>query len=550
MWPEDGGTIGGFARTSILPSTMPVAVTFPGVYVEESPGGNHTITSVATATTAFAGRTCRGPVDEPVSLFSFGDYERFFGGLAGDYPLGCTVQDFFLHGGSQAIVVRLFETEEPTDCAQTAPNPLPLEASNPGIWGRDLIATIDREGLSLWQPADPIFVERYGQHGLQPDDLFNLTISFQTPDGNVTTERFLNLSTRVDGRTATAPGRYDRVLADQSLLVRMPAGTDLASIGPVREGTIRFDGQSGADSHPLSVATYLGDAAGKTGLHALDKTDLFNLLCLPPDQPGGDTDPAVYAAAAALCRERRAFLIADPPVAWAERAKHGQISAIQPNDPALGIGGEDSRYAAVYFPRVLKTGLAADGKASVSPACGVVAGVMAATDAQRGVWKAPAGLDAGIKGIADLEVHLTDTDGGLLNPIGINCLRTFSVVGPVVWGARTLRGADVLADDYKYVPVRRLTNYIEESLYRGTRWVVFEPNDERLWSALRLEIGNFMADLAHQGAFYNYNVACDHSTTTPDDIARGVVNILVSFAPVRPAEFIVLTIQQRTGSPP
>ena len=156
---------------------------------------------------------------------------------------------------------------------------------------------------------------------------------------------------------------------------------------------------------------------------------------------------------------------------------------------------------------------------------------MARTDSERGVWKAPAGIDAGILGIQALEVGLTDPENGLLNPLGINCLRVFPVIGHVVWGARTLRGADQLADEYKYVPVRRLALFLEESLYRGTQWVVFEPNDEPLWAQIRLNVGAFMQNLFRQGAFQGttpreaYFVKCDKETTTQNDINLGIVNI-------------------------
>ena len=149
-----------------------------------------------------------------------------------------------------------------------------------------------------------------------------------------------------------------------------------------------------------------------------------------------------------------------------------------------------------------------------------------------------------------LAVPLTDDENGLLNPLGINCLRTFRGIGSVVWGARTLRGADTLADEYKYVPVRRLALFLEESLYRGTQWVVFEPNDEPLWAQIRLSIGAFMQDLFRQGAFQGttpreaYFVRCDADTTTQYDIDRGIVNIIVGFAPLKPAEFVVIGIQQ------
>ncbi|MCW5983260.1 MAG: phage tail sheath family protein [Bryobacteraceae bacterium] len=178
---------------------------------------------------------------------------------------------------------------------------------------------------------------------------------------------------------------------------------------------------------------------------------------------------------------------------------------------------------------------------------------MARTDATRGVWKAPAGLEATITGARELAVKMTDGENGRLNPLGLNCLRTFPVTGHVVWGSRTLDGADVLASEWKYIPVRRVALYIEESLFRGTQWVVFEPNDEPTWAQIRLNLGAFMQNLFRQGAFQGqspreaYFVKCDKETTTQDDINRGVVNIVVGFAPLKPAEFVVIKIQQIAG---
>ncbi len=171
----------------------------------------------------------------------------------------------------------------------------------------------------------------------------------------------------------------------------------------------------------------------------------------------------------------------------------------------------------------------------------------------RGVWKAPGGTDATINGIQGLAVELNDNANGRLNPIGINCLRTFPVYGRVVWGARTLRGADQLADEYKYLPVRRTALYIEESLYRGLKWVVFEPNDEPLWAQIRLNVGAFMHNLFRQGAFQGttprdaYLVKCDKETTTQNDVNLGIVNVVVGFAPLKPAEFVIVKIQQLAG---
>lgn len=219
----------------------------------------------------------------------------------------------------------------------------------------------------------------------------------------------------------------------------------------------------------------------------------------------------------------------------------------------IGISGTNGRNAALYYPRVVQSDSLREGQLDTFVPCGIVAGVMARTDSQRGVWKAPAGNDAGITGVNALTLNLTDAQNGNLNPLGINCLRSFPVVGRVIWGARTLRGADQLADEYKYVPIRRLALYIEESLYRGTQWVVFEPNDEPLWAQIRLNVGAFMHDLFRQGAFQGstpreaYLVKCDSETTTQYDIDRGVVNILVGFAPLKPAEFVIIKIQQLAG---
>jgi phage tail sheath protein FI len=183
---------------------------------------------------------------------------------------------------------------------------------------------------------------------------------------------------------------------------------------------------------------------------------------------------------------------------------------------------------------------------------GVVAGIMARTDATRGVWKAPAGIDAAIGGVT-LAVPVTEADSGALNPLGINAFRSMPVIGNVVWGARTLVGADTRASEWKYVPVRRTALYLEQSLNAGLKWVVFEPNDEPLWSQVRLNVGAFMQDLFRKGAFAGttpreaYFVRCDRTTTTQADVDRGVVNILVGFAPLKPAEFVVIQIQQLAG---
>ena len=215
---------------------------------------------------------------------------------------------------------------------------------------------------------------------------------------------------------------------------------------------------------------------------------------------------------------------------------------------------DPSANAAIYFPRIRKADPLRGNQIATFVPSGAVAGVIARTDVQRGVWRTPAGLEATVSGVAELAVSLTDAENGELNPLGINCLRTLPVAGKVVWGARTMVGDDRLASQWKYLPVRRTALWIEETLYRSTQWAIFEPNDEALWSALRLNIGVFMYDLFRQGAFQGqspkdaYFVQCDSATTMQADMDRGIVNIVVGFAPLKPAEFIVLYIHQSTGN--
>jgi phage tail sheath protein FI len=206
-------------------------------------------------------------------------------------------------------------------------------------------------------------------------------------------------------------------------------------------------------------------------------------------------------------------------------------------------------HSAVFYPklRVNDRGLVR----AINPS-GAIAGLIARTDATRGVWKAPAGTEADLRGVLGLDVRLTDLENGVLNKIGVNCLRSFPA-GTVNWGARTMDGLDDLGSEWKYIPIRRLALFLEESLYRGTQWAVFEPNDEPLWANIRLNIGAFMNGLFRQGAFQGstrdeaFYVKCDAETTTQADRNLGIVNIEIGFAPLKPAEFVVITIQQIAG---
>jgi len=299
----------------------------------------------------------------------------------------------------------------------------------------------------------------------------------------------------------------------------------------------------GVDGDPAGKDEIIGSQSGKTGMYALLDADLFNILSIPETFGMSDTHASeVIEAGIALCEANRAFYIVDAP------------SAKNYSNIVTWTGSvTKSRNGAVYFPPVRMPDPLDEGRLHSMPPSGTVAGIYARTDSTRGVWKAPAGTDASMNGVVELAAKLNDLENGQLNPKGINVLRTFPAYGRVVWGARTLKGADAQADEYKYVPVRRLALFIEESLYRGTQWVVFEPNDEPLWAQIRLNVGAFMQNLFRQGAFQGstprdaYLVKCDRETTTQNDINLGIVNILVGFAPLKPAEFVVIRIQQLAG---
>ena len=312
----------------------------------------------------------------------------------------------------------------------------------------------------------------------------------------------------------------------------------------------------GANGTGLAGTTdIIGDPGLFTGIYALEKVDQFNLLCIPdatravagnPAALDSNVNPnAIYSAAIALCDSMRAFLLIDPPpnvntIAAAVDWKTGGLTVSDPN-------------GAAFFPRVRLPDPLNNYNLRTFAPCGVVAGVYAQTDASRGVWKAPAGTGATLAGVQSLVYKMSDAENGVLNPLGLNCFRTFPVYGNVLWGARTLVGADAQTSQWKYVPVRRVALFLESSLYQGTQWVVFEPNDEPLWSAIRLNIGSFMQNLFLQGYFQGqtpaeaYFVKCDNETTTQTDIDNGIVNIVVGFAPLEPAEFVIIQIQQMAG---
>ena len=319
--------------------------------------------------------------------------------------------------------------------------------------------------------------------------------------------------------------------------------------------TAQLSGNGGDDGSLPSSTDLIGNLSSKTGIYALEDVDLFNLLCIPrtsfvaASPSNGELTPtqaqAVITVAEAYCETRRAFFLMDTP--------KGTDDLQEIKDWMTDNDTLRHRNAALYYPRVKLPDPLDDYRLRDFGASGTVAGLMARIDSARGVWKAPAGTEASLRNVSELDDRLTDSENGALNPLAINCLRNFPIYGNICWGARTLDGSDQQASEWKYVPVRRLALFIEESLYRGTKWVVFEPNDEPLWAQIRLNVGAFMHNLFVQGAFQGqtpreaYFVKCDKETTTQNDINLGIVNIVVGFAPLKPAEFVIIKLQQIAG---
>jgi hypothetical protein len=322
--------------------------------------------------------------------------------------------------------------------------------------------------------------------------------------------------------------------------------------GTIRGAQVALTGTAGvgADGGLPGANQLIGIQANKTGLFALEDVDLVNILCIPraanlDTAPPWSNFQAVISAANLYCRKRRAFMAIDIP------AVITTVPAMQTwmaqNNTLRDIN------SAIYFPRTMIPDPLNGNRLRDIGSSGTIAGLYALTDVNRGVWKAPAGTEAALRNVSQLVYNLTDDENGVLNPLGINSLRNFPVYGNICWGARTLDGADVMSSDWKYIPVRRLALFLEESLYRGLKWVVFEPNDEPLWAQIRLNVTGFMQNLFRQGAFQGstpqqaYLVKCDSETTTALDQANGIVNIVVGFAPLKPAEFVIIKIRQLAG---
>jgi phage tail sheath protein FI len=539
---------------------MSITPTYPGVYIEELPSSSHTITPAPTSIAAFVGFThpLQTPRTTPQStpanvLYSFADYQNFYGGFFScpglpDY-VGQAVFQFFLNGGSQCYVVGLtnpiFPT--PTMTLGTTP-PVTLNATVPvgdpttGLTGLGLPLTVTISNI---------------QSVATSRDTADIQITYGPPAAQGSGQAQVEIYRKVQ------IGQLQAALANSSLVawggpeVWPPASSPPPALSypapgsPPGSSPPTYSFTSAPPSPPVSsfINTEL-IAEAFIDNYPLDKVPIFNLLVVP-----GISDPSVMAEATAYAERKRAFFIVDPPSTW------WVDSAATGSDPSSPIDGLSllpvpvTPNGGLYFPW-LSTSDPVTGLASTAPPSGFVAGMFASEDANRGVWKAPAGLETALNGTTGVVPTglMSDNQQGALNQLGINCIRQFPSLSPVIFGARTLAYRDeALQNQWGYVPVRRMALFLEQSLYSNLTWAVFEPNDTPLWNALTQEVSAFMLGLFRQGAFAGttpseaFLVQCDSTTTTQADINNGVVNILVGFAPLKPAEFIVVQITQLAG---
>jgi phage tail sheath protein FI len=508
----------------------------PGVYIEEIERGPRPIEGVATSTAAFLGETERGPA-RPRMVTSYNDYRRWFGGVFGQGKfMPYAISGFFDNGGKRVFVCRI--AARPTERAKGAFNDLTVEAVGPGSWGNRVFVEIKESttrvpdpnnpgnsipvgfrvqaaywsvlpsGFTPFNPFDPVN-NKILPRPAWAEDFDDLSVLEASPD---------YFKKRVNGNSAlidldtTAPGNPVPV----AQLAALANGTDAGS--------------------PPTPEDYMGAAPAadeRTGLQALLLDD-FREVALVYEP--GVVDPAILGDLITHCENQKfRFAVIDCAKSQSDASKL---------DPRTNL--RETQYAAFYYPWIQISDPQTNAARLIPPG-GHMLGIYARTDIERGVFKAPA--NEVVRGALDLEYNVDDPLQDTLNPRGVNAIRRFPGRGILLWGARTL-SANTL---WKYVSVRRLFIFLEASIYEGTQWVVFEPNDERLWARVKDTIRLFLRTQWRLGAMMGttedqaFFIACDRTTMTQDDILNGRLVCEIGIAPVRPAEFVIFRIFQNTA---
>lgn len=499
----------------------------PGVYIHEGPSAGRPIEGVATSVAAFIGLAPAGPVNTPMKVTSWIDFERTFGeGTSGPFMAGAylahAVRGFFHNGGSQAWIVRV---GSPTFGGRPMHE---LPSSVADVPAPYVIAV--KEGVPLEdKDGKPVTfsVELKGD-GVGPAQTFTATVT-GGPDGS---------TEPIGPGLSTTPGSSSiatRITAESKLVDVVPAGGVFSSNELVpAEG--KYDLAPASEPAPPTASALTGDEARMTGLTSLSVVGDVTMLCVPDlwavTQKDDDVKD-IQQTLTAVCQAGRRMAILDPPPNQTDQEIAQWLSANVTSSP----------FAAFYWPWIDVKDPITNQTIQIPP-CGHVAGAWAKTDGDRGVHKAPANI--ALTGVVGLGFDVTDARQDALNRVGINCIRTFPGRGPLIWGARTLE----TDGDWKYINVRRLFNYLMASILQSTQWAVFEPNDELLWGQLTVSVSNFLTRTWRSGALFGatpeqaFWVKCDADTNPPDLIEAGQVNVLIGVAPVKPAEFVVFEIKQ------
>lgn len=516
----------------------------PGVYVEEVPSGARSIEAAGTSTAIFVGEAERGPL-APTKIKGIADYERVFGGYKRHTAVALTaervtlrhaIDAYFQNGGTSAYVLRAVVASAALGARSV------VEASSPGKWsdnaGAVFAASSDGDSARFRVfviykapgSASRTIVERWDRLSSDPTD------ENYAPD---VLQRSLYVRWNHTVPVALPPFDLDPVLK--------PKPTDAEVLGvaaPELSG-----GSGGLHNYPLKDDGVTNEGTLSSLLQLIDEVDDASLLVVPARVGDGVNAAAVlaFANAALGYAENRPrldlFAIADMP-----RLPNLDVTSASNGTKTQYGSITKSTFGAVYYPWVEVSdpvGTGRDPVLMMGPSA-FVAGLYGRTDQRRGVWKAPAGLEATLLSVRRIEYKLLDVHQDDLNPLGINALRVLPAGGNLVWGARTT----VPSSEWRYIPVRRMAIFLRTSIFNGIQWAVFEPNDEPLWAALRLTIGGFMEQLFRQGAFAGrttreaFFVKCDSETTPEADQIAGIVNCWVGFAPLRPAEFVVVKLSQ------
>jgi hypothetical protein len=511
----------------------------PGVYVEEVEAGSRPIEGVGTAVAAFVGMAATGPFNTPTLVSSWTQFTTTFGDfLPGSY-LAHAVYGYFMNGGGNCYVVRIggdghaasngssngkAAADRAVGAASTAPQAqvgrLRVLALDPGTKPGDITVEVAEAGGE--SPSDDMFKLVVKRGGEQVEEFDRATLG----RGKQNVVTMVNSASKVI--------RLEEV---QHVSAQRPDFGTVALAAPPAPAPVPMP--------RLTPDDYVGDVSDRTGFGGLEAIDEVTMVCVPDlmsayQQGALDLEmvQAVQLGMIAHCElmgDRIAIL--DPPPG---------LNPQQIKEWRVDKAGYDSKYAALYWPWI-KVADPATGQTVHVPPSGHVAGIWGRNDDTRGVHKAPA--NEVVRGAVSLEVQITKNEHGLLNPVGINCLRAFPAGGIRVYGARTLSSDPA----WRYLNVRRLFNYLEESILNGTQWVVFEPNDDALWARIRRTISAFLVNEWRKGALFGltpdeaFYVKCDRETNPAESIDAGQVVCQIGVAPVKPAEFVVFRLAQFSG---